>query len=52
MADMLRRRLRASDLVCRVGGETLEQLMDTGDKRLYQAKQAGRDRVESGPLEG
>ena len=105
VANILRRRLRASDLVCRVGGEeftvllpdtgleeaikvadslrrlirdtpyrdqavtvslscsigvalwgrdgdTLEQLMETGDKRLYQAKQAGRDRVESGPVAG
>ena len=105
VANILRRRLRASDLVCRVGGEeftvllpdtgleeaikvaaslrrlirdtpyrdqavtvslscsigvalwqrdgeTLEQLMEAGDKRLYQAKQAGRDRVESGPVAG
>ncbi len=33
-------------------GETLEQLMESGDKRLYLAKQAGRDRVESGQPKG
>lgn len=101
VANLLRRRLRATDLLCRVGGEeftvllpetglaeavkvgnnlrqllsdtpyreatmtvpltcsigvamwrrdgeTLEQLMEQGDRRLYRAKQAGRDRVESG----
>jgi diguanylate cyclase (GGDEF)-like protein len=28
------------------GGETLAQLFDRADKALYQAKSAGRDRIE------